>query len=197
MFNNVLKKFFGKKNDGFYLQLEDEDASSTPEPKAKTKPELVAPAAVATVAVKPASVTPAPAAAPVAAPIAAPVAASVAAPVAASATKAEQKAAKNEKNSEKKVAKKVETPKVAPAPVPTAPAEPPITNFATDYLIKPSSNSSRRRPGANMNKFLELARKTEKPKEFKATAAERKPSPEPVAYSNPDDKFTRTYSDPK
>jgi hypothetical protein len=185
VFNNVLKKFFGKKNDGFYLQLEDEDASSKPEPKAKAKLEAVAPVPAANVAVKPESVTPAP--------VAAPVAASVAAPAA----KAEQKAVKNDKKSDKKVAKKVEAPKVAPAPVPTAPAAPPITNFATDYLIKPSSNSSRRRPGANMNKFLELARQTDKPKAFKATAAERKASPEPVPYSNPDDQFTRTYSDPK
>ncbi len=175
MFNNVLKKFFGKKNDGFYLQLEDEDASSKPEPKAKAQPAPVAPISAAKVAAKPESATPAPVAAPTA--------------------KAEQKAAK----SDKKVAKKVEAPKVVAAPIPTTPAAPPITNFATDYLIKPSSNNSRRRPGANMNKFLELARQVDKPKAFKATAAERKPSPDPVPvkYSNPDDQFTRTYSDPK
>ena len=59
-----------------------------------------------------------------------------------------------------------------------APAAPPITNFATDYLIKPSSNNSRRMPGANMRGFLDLARQVEKPKAFKASAAERKTSPE-------------------
>ena len=100
----------------------------------------------------------------------------ITAPVAiiATATKAEQKAAKIDK----KAAKKAEADKVAQALVPTVPAAPPITNFATDYLIKPSSDSGRRRPGANMKGFLDLARQVEKPKEFKATASERKPSAE-------------------
>jgi hypothetical protein len=149
----VFKKFFGKKNDGFYIQLEEADASSTPQAKDKAKPESVAtplsPVAAAPVA---AATTTAPA----------------------TATKTEEKAAK----ADKKSAKKAEDPKatVAPTPVVSAPAAPPITNFATDYLIKPSSSSGRRLPGANMKGFLELARQVEKPKAFKATAAERKPS---------------------
>ncbi|WP_373547008.1 hypothetical protein [Chamaesiphon sp.] len=159
MFNNVLKKIFGKKNDGFYLQLEDEDASSKPEAKAQAKPDAtLAPPAVVTTSNAPVAVTIAPTPVAITAP--------------ATATKAEQKAAKIDK----KAAKKAEAAKVVPAPAPTLPAAPPITNFATDYLIKPSSNSGRRRPGANMKGFLDLARQVEKPKEFKATASERKPS---------------------
>ncbi len=143
MVNNLFKKFFGKKNDGFYVQLEDDDAKSTPAAKAPTK---AAPASA-----------PAPT-------VTAPTAAVAAAPAA---------------KTEKKSAKTVATPKVdtAPAPVAAAPA-PVITNFATDYLIKPSSNSGRRRPGANMRQFVDLARQMDKPKAFKATAAERKPAAE-------------------
>jgi hypothetical protein len=151
----VFKKFFGRKNDGFFLQLEDKDASSIPEAKAKPAA-APTPAPTATVAKE------------------APVATS--AVPAAVAAKVDKKAAK----ADKKSAKKAETPKVesAPAPVVTAPPAPPITNFATDYLIKPSSTSSRRLPGANMRGFLELARQVDKPKAFKNTAAERKPSAE-------------------
>jgi hypothetical protein len=53
-------------------------------------------------------------------------------------------------------------PAVEPASVATAvSSEPAITNFATDYLIKPSSNSSRRRPGANMKQFMDMAKQVE------------------------------------
>jgi hypothetical protein len=151
--NNLFKKFFGKKNDGFYVQLEDDDAKSTPAAKAPTK---AAPAS-----------TPAPT-------VTAPTAAVAAAPAA---PKAENKTAKTEKKS----VKTAETPKVdpAPAPVAVAPATV-IKNFATDYLIKPSSNSGRRRPGANMRQFMDLARQMDKPKPFKATAAERKPAEKPT-----------------
>ena len=147
----MFKKFFGRKNDGFFLQLENEDASSKPEAKAKAeakaKPEAVP--------------TPAPA---------------TEAPLAATTAPAAAKVDKKAEKADKKAQKKAETPKVeAPKPVVTAPAAPPITNFATDYLIKPSSNSSRRLPGANMRGFLELARQVEKPKSFKANAADRKP----------------------
>lgn len=136
----MFKRFFGKKNDGFYLQVEDDKAA--PKPAAK---------APASAPAKPASV-------------AAP-AATVTTPVAPAA------------KADKKSGKKADGPKVVAAPAPVAvaaPAAPAITNFATDYLIKPSSISSRRLPGANMNKFLELARQVEKPKAFKAAASERK-----------------------
>ena len=169
MFNNVLKKIFGKKNDGFYLQLEDKDASSKPEAKAKAKPDATpAPPVVVATANAPVAVTTAPT----------PVAATIAAPVAITAPATATKAGQKEAKIDKKAAKKAEAAKVVQAPAPTVPAAPPITNFATDYLIKPSSNSGRRRPGANMKGFLDLARQVEKPKEFKANASERKPSAE-------------------
>jgi hypothetical protein len=163
----VFKKFFGKKNDGFFMRLEDEDASSKTEAKAKAKPESAPTAPVAVVK----------AAIPVAPPtttevVATTTSAPVADPAPAPATgKVDKKA---DKKVDKKVAKKVETLKVAPAPVVTAPAAPPITSFASEYLIKPSSNSSRRMPGANMRGFLDLARQVEKPKAFKPNAADRK-----------------------
>ncbi len=56
---------------------------------------------------------------------------------------------------------KAEAPQPAPAAVAKAlnlPA-PTVTNFATDYLL-PASSNSRRRPGANMSSFLDMARQT-------------------------------------
>lgn len=157
----VFKKFFGKKNDGFYLQIEDDTPKTPPAAKTSAK-EIVAPA--------PAPSTPVATAAPVAA--ATPVTTGTTTEVAKTDKKAEEKAAKMAKKAAAKAdAPKVETTAPVAIAVSTAPA---ITNFATDYLIKPSSISGRRRPGANMNGFLELARKVEKPKNFKATASERK-----------------------
>lgn len=151
-----IKKLFGKKNDGFYLQLEDDDKAPKPAAKAKVESKP-APAASPTAAVvEAAPVAPAPAVAAIA----------QTAPAAKSDAKAEPEVAKTGKKSVKKTeAKKVE---VAPAPVAApAPAAPPITNFATDYLIKPSSTSTRRRPGANMNSYLEMARQATKQVPFK------------------------------
>lgn len=143
----MFKRFFGKKNDGFYIQLEDADAKSAPVAKAAAKSAPAAPTAEPAVAVP--------------------------------AAKADAKPAKTEKKS----AKKAETPKpkVEAAPAPVAAPVPAITNFATDYLIKPSSSSGRRRPGANMRQFVDLARQMDKPKPFKATAVERKPEEKPKA----------------
>jgi hypothetical protein len=159
----VFKRFFGKKNDGFYLQLEDEDATSKPAPAAKVDSQP-APSAADPV-VTPVSTTPAPA-------VSSAVAAAAVAVAKANqqTTKASQKAAKAEEKAAKKNAKVAE----AQAVVASVPAAPPITNFATDYLIKPSSSSSRRLPGANMRGFLELARQVDKPKAFKPAGSERK-----------------------
>jgi hypothetical protein len=160
----VFKRFFGKKNDGFYLQLENEDATSKPDPKAKidSKPAPVvapAPTTVTDIAANPAV-------------IAAPGKVSPAVAAAAAAVvKSNQQTAKAKEKAAKKNAKTAEDPASVVAPVTTAPA---ITNFATDYLMKPSSSSSRRLPGANMRGFLELARQVDKPKTFKAAASERK-----------------------
>jgi hypothetical protein len=141
----VFKKFFGKK-DGFYLQLEDEDATSKPAAKAKDKaPAKPAVSVPAIKTVEPVAV------------VATPKAGS------APAAKADRKGAKEKTETPQKVV-------VAPA----------ITNFATDYLIKPSANSGRRLPGANMRGFMEMARQVEKPKAFKTTAAERKPAEKPA-----------------
>lgn len=59
---------------------------------------------------------------------------------------------------------KAEPPKPAPVAVNAALnlPQPTVTNFATDYLL-PNTNSSRRRPGANMNPFLEMARQVKSP----------------------------------
>ena len=58
-----------------------------------------------------------------------------------------------------------ETP--TPSKTPTPEKEPvaaavTTVNFATDYLM-PSSSNSRRRPGANMNSFLDMARQVKVP----------------------------------
>lgn len=169
MFN--FKKLFGKKNDGFYLQLEDEDATSKPEAKAKDSAPPVAITAPDPSIVTPAT-TPPPAAISTVAPVT-----GVVSDVDKKVAKAEEKAAEKAAKAAKRAAAKGETPKAVTAPAPAAapvPAAPAITNFATDYLIKPSSISGRRMPGANMNKFLDLARQVEKPKAFKASASERK-----------------------
>jgi hypothetical protein len=176
----MFKRFFGKKNDGFYMQIEDDAPTPKVPAKAKAEPAVEVPATPTATIAAPADVPTVVAAAPTAV-----VAATAAAPTAvakstllnpvekkvAEAEKAAAKAAaKAEKKSAKKAAdeKKVAVAAVAAAPVAPAPAPPaPITNFATDYLIKPSSDSSRRRPGANMNKFLELAREAKIPVNIK------------------------------
>lgn len=159
MLKNLLSKVFsGQKKDGFFLQLEDEQ--DTPKPAAKAKPE---PAAQAT---EPAATT-AKSAPAEGAERSAPVAISAAAPAKVAAP-AEQKAAPAAKKSAKKVVEKAtksaEVKPPAPAPLPAAP---PITNFAPDYVSTPSNNSGRRRPGANMNTYLDMARKATKPEPFK------------------------------
>jgi hypothetical protein len=170
----VFKKFFGKKNDGFYMQIED-DAPAKVEAKAKPAATVVeTPAAVtatptATVAA-PAAITATPTAT-VAAPAAVTATPTPLTPVEKKIADAEKALAKAAAKAEKKAAKKAVDEKkvaaVAPAAVAPAPALPPITNFATDYLIKPSSDSTRRRPGANMSKFLELAREAKIPVNIK------------------------------
>jgi hypothetical protein len=131
----MFKKLFGKKNDGFYMQAEE---AKTPAPVTPVVP-------VATVA-----------------PVA--IAANVAEPVvvAADASPAKKTSVKDKKKAkpEKDGKKVAETP--APvAVVAVAAAAPAFTNFATDYLIKPASSSNRRRPGANMKQFMDMARQVE------------------------------------
>jgi hypothetical protein len=146
----VFKKLFGKKNDGFYMQVDDTPTAKVPA-KAKPAATVAAPAAVA---------------APTAT-VATPTTATAVIPADKKIADAEKAVAKAEKKSAKKAVDAKKVASVAPAPVVPAPALAPITNFATDYLIKPSSDSTRRRPGANMSKFLELAREAKIPVNIK------------------------------
>ncbi len=148
----MFKKLFGKKNDGFYLQLEDDNNTPKPAAKAPAQP----PASTPKAAPAPAVATPAPA----------PVAATPAPAAATSDTAAKKSVKKSVKKTEAEP-KVAQTPAPAPLPAAPAPAAPAITNFSTDYLIKPSSMSSRRRPGANMNSYLDMARQAKKPEAFK------------------------------
>jgi hypothetical protein len=143
----VFKKLFGQKNDGFYMQIDD---APTAKVAANAKP-------AATKVAAPTAVTATPTAA-----VAAPAAATPLTPAEKKVADAEKAVAKTAAKAEKKSAKKAVDEKKVAAVAP-APALPPITNFATDYLIKPSSDSTRRRPGANMSKFLELAREAKIP----------------------------------
>ncbi len=134
MFNNL----FGKKNDGFYVQVEDDNNSPKPEAKAKPAAESANVAAVA------------------------PVATTQAAPATKSDVKVDKPTATTKKKTEAK------KPEATPAPVvASAPAAPPINNFATDYLIEPARSSSRRFPGANMSMFMDMARQVKIPVSFK------------------------------
>ncbi len=141
----MFKRLFGKKNDGFYMQA-DESKAPAPLEKAAAAPKATAPTAEkiadeALVETK-------------------------AAPAAQKAETAAEESPKATKTSikDKKKAKgeKKATPTVEVVSIETiAASEPAITNFATDYLIKPSSNSNRRRPGANMKQFMDMARQVE------------------------------------
>jgi hypothetical protein len=68
---------------------------------------------------------------------------------------------KTKKTSIKEKAAKAEAPvaPAAPLPAPVAPKKPAsAVLFSPDYLIAPNSASTRRRPGANMNGFLDMAK---------------------------------------
>jgi hypothetical protein len=51
----------------------------------------------------------------------------------------------------------------APKPVPVEPKPEPVGNFATDYLIAPSANMGRRRPGPSLSPFKDLAKEMKLP----------------------------------
>jgi hypothetical protein len=145
----MFKNLFGKKNDGFFMQIdESKPAAKAESPKPEQK---VADAAPAPVVETPAAVE-----TPSAVPSGAAPAEMVATP---EPTKATKTSVKDKKKKEK--ASKTDE-KVAPssekvAAAVAAPAQI-FKNFATDYLIQPSSNGSRRRPGANMKNFVDMAR---------------------------------------
>lgn len=140
----MFKRLFGKKNDGFYMQADESKAPAPVEkaaaaPAAEKKVEKVADAAPVETKAAPA--------------------AEKAETVAEESPKATKTSIKDKKKAK---GEKKATPTVEVVSIETAAAsEPAITNFATDYLIKPSSNSNRRRPGANMKQFMDMARQVE------------------------------------
>jgi hypothetical protein len=152
----MLKNLFGKKKDGFYMQI-DESQPTPAKPVAKVEA-AAAPAAVPTAAPVEKQVEPAQEVVAVDGAIAA----ETPAPEAkAKNSKTSIKDKKKNKEDKKAKDKSVATPAVAVAPV-AAPMLPVMTSFASDYLIKPSSTSGRRRPGANMKSFVNMAREVKK-----------------------------------
>lgn len=170
----MFKNLFGKKNDGFFMQV-DESKPATDNVESQAPEQKTAAAAKTPIAAakfkNPFSKTKevsqaAPAKDEV---VAAPLAIATAEEVSSAAepaeivaapesTKATKTSIKDKKKQEK--AGKKDT-KAAPSPEKVAPVAAPaqvFTNFATDYLIQPSSNGSRRRPGANMKNFVTMAR---------------------------------------
>jgi hypothetical protein len=145
----MFKKFFGKKNDGFYMQVDDAPASKAA-PKAEATPVAVAkPAetkaveAVSATGTETKEVT----------------VSAVATEAAPGTDKASVKKEKTSIKKEKKVKEKKakdDQPAIETAPV-MAVAAPTVTNFATDYLVIPAVAGNRRRPGANMKGFMSMA----------------------------------------
>jgi hypothetical protein len=127
----MFKKFFGKKNDGFYMQADDTSA-----PKAEAAPAAVAKAVETTSAVVTETKE-------------------VATVVAEAAPVSGKTSIKKEKKVKEKKAKD-DQPAAETAPV-LAVAAPTVTNFATDYLVTPAVAGNRRRPGANMKSFMSMA----------------------------------------
>ena len=149
MFNLFGKK---KKDDGFYVQLDEN--GNNPAAKAETKPVAVAE--------KPAAPVPEPEKQPTK---------ETAEPQA----QAAEKKASKKKSTKKKSAKKGKTPQTKAAPAVAAqsqrppakirepiPSNPEVPNFATDYLMTPSQ--SRRRPGPSLKGFKEMASQVKVPR---------------------------------
>lgn len=113
-----------RKSSGYFLELDDSEASKKPVNKPIAESSLAPVAAISNAAQnsKPSS------------------------------NRAELLAAAASNGSAPVAQKTVEKAPVAVAPKPEASAE-----FATKYLV-PTSNGSRRRPGANMNSYLDMAR---------------------------------------
>jgi hypothetical protein len=141
----MFKNLFGKKNDGFYMQVDEavskDQAPTTPATPVAAKapePPVAAKVAEAVTVQEPSKDQPKDQAAE-------------------PAPKAKKTSIKDKKDKKDKT----KDPEPAPTAAVAAVVEPAITNFATDYLIKPSSNSNRRKPGANMKQFMDMARQVE------------------------------------
>jgi hypothetical protein len=151
----MLKNLFGKKNDDFYMQI-DESQPTSAQPVAKVEPAATQKAAPAAVE----KTTPvAKKAEPAKEMVEGAIAAETSAPEAKA--KSSKTSIKDKKGKDKEDKKSAAKPTAPVAPV-VAPMLPVMTNFATDYLIKPSSTSGRRRPGANMKSFVTMARDVKK-----------------------------------
>lgn len=138
-----VKNLGKKKDNGFYLELKEE----------ATKPDTKAEPAASNGA-KPAAAAPAAPAQPAAAATEQPAKPSrKEAAAAAKAAKIEAAKAARAAEEQKQVAK----PAVA-----AKPQEPTPTTFADKYLM-PNGSNGRRRPGANMSSYLDLARQVKTP----------------------------------
>lgn len=139
----------GKKSSGYYMELDE--AKSTKAEPAKAETKVAAPVAAATTEVKQSE----------------PVKAE--APKAKSA-KAEAPKAESAKAKAKKATAEPATADVngstngakPPVPANTLNLPQPTVSFATEYLV-PKPTTSRRRPGANMGSFLEMAKTVKTP----------------------------------
>jgi hypothetical protein len=149
----MFKKFFGKKNDGFYMQVDESAPPKADAPKAdKSKPQDVvakteAAPANESLATQPLAI----------------VAEAVAEPIAEidpakDQTEPKAKSAKTSIKKDKKQDKKAEEPIAVSKVTSSEPVAPAFTNFATDYLVTPAIAGNRRRPGANMKGFMSMAR---------------------------------------
>jgi hypothetical protein len=149
----MFKKFFGKKNDGFYMQVDESAPPKADAPKAdKSKSQDVvakteAAPAKESLATQPLAI----------------VAEAVAEPIAAidparDQTEPKAKSAKTSIKKDKKQDKKAEEPIAVSKVTSSEPVAPAFTNFATDYLVTPAIAGNRRRPGANMKGFMSMAR---------------------------------------
>lgn len=134
-----------KKNGGYYLQL-DESAEPTPAPTPK-------PAATSTNGTKATAKSAEPEQKP--------------APVAQPEQKPEKKPAPAAKAVKAKASQNGKVtpaePEKAPAAVAAVKKEPTETTFAPKYLAPSASSNGRRRPGANMSSFLDMASQVKTP----------------------------------
>ncbi|YAF96036.1 MAG: hypothetical protein AB3A66_26530 [Nodularia sp. CChRGM 3473] len=141
----------GKKSNGYYLELDEPAAEKSP----AAKPKEASPA----VAAKPAATSNGTKAA---------AAVAVTGPVeSASAKSNAPTTAKTAKASTLEASKNGKAPKAEPATAPAATTsikEPTETTFAPKYLAPSATGSNgRRRPGANMSTYLDMARQVKTP----------------------------------
>ncbi len=137
-----IKNLAKKSDKSFYLELKDDEGTKPAEASNGAKPAAVVPVPVAE------------------APTATSNGKLTKKEIAAAAKAAKIQAAKEEKKVE--TARVLDAAEIVAAAVAKKPEVATEKNFATKYLLTNGSNS-RRRPGANMNAFLEMARTAKTP----------------------------------